>query len=75
MIRPTDEQWEQELKPGPEEYIPQAHQGPKPNSKRKALEAVLWILNTGAQWHLLQQSNPNFATVFFEGTPVKLAFG
>lgn len=27
------------------------------------LEAVLWILNTGAQWHLLPQSYPNYKTV------------
>ena len=27
------------------------------------LEAVLWILNTGAQWHMLPQSYPNYKTV------------
>ena len=27
------------------------------------LEAVLWILNTGAQWHMLPQSYPNYETV------------
>ncbi|WP_202796613.1 transposase, partial [Hylemonella gracilis] len=27
------------------------------------LEAVLWILNTGAQWHILPQSYPNYKTV------------
>ena len=26
-------------------------------------EAVLWILNTGAQWHMLPQSYPNYKTV------------
>jgi transposase len=27
------------------------------------LEAVLWILNTGAQWHMLPQGYPNYKTV------------
>ena len=27
------------------------------------LEAALWILNTGAQWHMLPQSYPNYKTV------------
>ena len=27
------------------------------------LEAVLSILNTGAQWHMLRQSYPNYKTV------------
>ena len=26
-------------------------------------EAVLWIINTGAQWHMLPQSYPNYKTV------------
>jgi hypothetical protein len=30
---------------------------------RQVLEAVLWILNTGAQWHMLLQSYPNYKTV------------
>jgi Putative transposase of IS4/5 family (DUF4096) len=29
----------------------------------RVLEAVLWILNTGAQWHLPPQSYPNYTTV------------
>jgi hypothetical protein len=31
--------------------------------ERKVLEAALWILNTGAQWHMLPQSYPNYKTV------------
>jgi transposase len=27
------------------------------------LEAALWILNTGAQWHILPQCYPNYKTV------------
>ena len=30
---------------------------------RRVLQAVLWILNTGAQWHMLPQSYPNYKTV------------
>jgi hypothetical protein len=30
---------------------------------RHVLEAVLWILNTGAQWHMLPQSYPNYKTM------------
>jgi hypothetical protein len=28
------------------------------------LEAVLWILNTGVQWHMLPQSYPNYDEPF-----------
>ena len=34
-----------------------------PIATRHVLEAVLWILNTGAQWHMLPQSYPNYKTV------------
>ena len=35
----------------------------KADSDACVLEAVLWILNTGAQWHMLPQSYPNYKTV------------
>ena len=47
----------------PEEHIPDSRPGRKPISTRAVLEAVLWMLNTGAQWHFLPQCSPNYKTV------------
>jgi transposase len=47
----------------PEEHIADDRPGRKPIPARKVLEAVLWILNTGAQWHMLPQCYPNYKTV------------
>jgi hypothetical protein len=44
----------------PGEHIPDDRPGRKPIPTRRVLEAVLWILNTGAQWHMLPQSFPNY---------------
>jgi len=63
MIRLTDEQWEQIRAHFPEENIAPGRAGRKPIPARKVLEAVLWILNTGAQWHMLPQCYPNYKTV------------
>ena len=63
MIRFADEQWERIRKHFPEEHIPDGRPGRKPIPTRRVLEAVLWILNTGAQWHMLPQSFPNYKTV------------
>src|SRR6266536_962193 len=63
MIRLTDEQWERIRNHFPEEHIPDGRPGRKPIPTRRVLEAVLWILNTGAQWHMLPQSYPNYKTV------------
>jgi transposase len=63
MIRLSDEQWERIRKHFPEENIPEGRPGRKPIPTRKVLEAVLWILNTGAQWHMLPQVYPNYKTV------------
>ena len=63
MIRFTDEQWERIRDHFPEEHIPDGRPGRRPIPTRHVLEAVLWILNTGAQWHMLPQSYPNYKTV------------
>ncbi len=47
----------------PEENIPPGRAGRKPVPARQVFEAVLWILNTGAQWHMLPQCYPNYKTV------------
>src|SRR5215471_11925884 len=63
MIRLTDEQWERIRDRFPEEHIADDRPGRKPIPTRRVLEAALWILNTGAQWHMLPQSYPNYKTV------------
>ena len=63
MIWLTDEQWERIRNHFPEENIADGRPGRKPVATRRVLEAVLWILNTGAQWHMLPQSYPNYKTV------------
>src|SRR3989304_77921 len=59
----TDAQWERIRGHFPEENIPGGRPGRKPVPTRRVLEAVLWILNTGAQWHMLPQCYPNYKTV------------
>ena len=54
MIRLTDKQWERIRDHFPEEHIADGRPGRKPIASRRVLEAVLWILNTGAQWHMLK---------------------
>src|ERR1700745_1757123 len=63
MIRLGDEQWGRIRKTFPEEHIADGRPGRKPVPARHVLEAVLWILNTGAQWHMLPQCYPNYKTV------------
>jgi transposase len=63
VLRISDEHWEPIRKHFPEEHYPDDRPGRKPIPARKVLEAVLWILNTGAQWHMLPQSYPNYKTV------------
>ena len=63
MVKLTDEQWERIRDHFPEEHPVPGRAGRKPIATRRVLEAVLWILNTGAQWHMLPQSYPNYKTV------------
>jgi transposase len=63
MLRLTDDQWERIRGHFPEENVPDSRPGRKPVPTRRVLEAVLWILNTGAQWHMLPQGYPNYKTV------------
>ena len=63
MLQLSDENWKRIKGYFPEENIPAGRPGRKPVPTRKVLEAVLWILNTGAQWHMLPQCYPNYKTV------------
>ena len=63
MVKLTDEQWERIREHFPEERRVPGRAGRKPIPTRRVLEAVLWILNTGAQWHMLPQCYPNYKTV------------
>ena len=63
MLRLSDVHWERIREYFPEENLPEWRPGRKPIPARSVLEAVLWILNTGAQWHMLPQCYPNYKTV------------
>ena len=63
MLKLRDEQWERIREHFPEENVPDSRPGRRPIPTRRVLEAVLWILNTGAQWHMLPQGYPNYKTV------------
>ena len=63
MLRLRDDQWERIREHVPEEHIPEGRAGRKPVPVRAVVEAVLWILNTGAQWDLLSECYPNYTTV------------
>jgi len=58
VLRVTDEEWELIRKHFPEEHIPDDRPGRKPIAARRVLDAVLWILNTGSQWHMLAHVLP-----------------
>src|SRR5262249_55602460 len=62
-LKLRDDQWERIREHFPEENAPDSRPGRKPIPTRRVLEAALWILNTGAQWHMLPQGYPNYKTV------------
>ena len=63
MLEISDAHWERIKCHFPEENIPDGRAGRKPVPTRQVLDAVLWILDTGAQWKMLPQSYPNYKTV------------
>lgn len=63
MLRLSDQHWERIREHFPRKTLRRGAQCRKPISSRQVLEAVLWILNAGAQWHMLQQCYPNYKTV------------
>lgn len=63
MLRLRDDHWDRIREHFPEEHISDSRPGRKPIPTRAVLKAVLWILNTGAQWNLLPLGYPNYKTV------------
>lgn len=63
VLKLTDDHWNRIREHFPEERIPAGRAGRKPIATRKVLESVLWVLNTGAQWHMLPQCYQNYKTV------------
>ncbi|HLM53184.1 MAG TPA: IS5 family transposase [Pseudoxanthomonas sp.] len=63
MLKISDAHWDRIKHHFPEENIPEGRARRKPVPTRQVLDAVLWILNTGAQWKMLPQSYPNYKTV------------
>lgn len=62
MLRLSDQRWERIRGHFAEENLPASRAGRKPISSRPILEAVLWILNIGAQWHMLPPCYPSYKT-------------
>ena len=63
MHKISDEDWRKIRHHFPEEDIPDGRPGRRPVPAREVLNAVLWILKTGAQRHMLLQYYPNYKTV------------
>jgi transposase len=58
-----DAQWKRIREQIPEENFPHDRPGREPVPARKILDVVFWILNAGAQWHMLPKYHPNYKTV------------
>ena len=56
-----DEEWESIRNTKEENILTEAKE--ETCKTREVLEDVLWIQNTGAQWHKQQQCYPNYKTV------------
>jgi transposase len=70
MLRITDAQWDLIRKHFPEVHIPDDRPGRKPIPARKILDAVMWILNIGAQWRsATRRMTANLAD--YDRAPVK----
>ncbi len=63
LIRIREKYWGKIQKFFPEENIPKGRRGRKPVPAREVLEAVLWLLHTGAPWRFLPPEYPNYKTV------------
>src|SRR5205085_10940406 len=63
VLKLRDDQWERIREHFPEENVPDSRPGREPIPTRRVLESVLWILNTGAQWHMIPQGYPNYKMV------------
>jgi transposase len=63
MLRLRDDQGERIREHVPEAHIPESRPGRKPVPARAVLEAMLWMLNTGAQGPLLPPCSPHYNTV------------
>jgi transposase len=63
MVKISGAHWDRIRHHFPEENIPDERPGRKPVPARRVLDAVLWVLKTGAHWHMLPQTYPNYKTV------------
>ena len=63
LLKLTGEQWSRNRGHLSEESLLTKRRGRPPVPACEVLNAALWILTTGAQWHMLPQGYPNYKTV------------